>query len=207
MIRYKYIENIVLNIYKQLPHISFPLQLKDIIALMPNCRYLSYADFAAINNCSTDKVIEICESVSGCSQYDVHNNRYLIICNEDTNIFGNTIPRQKWTCAHEIGHILCNHFAISTLQLMSENSFMQQSNRELEQEADFFASTLLAPFPLFETLNIESPTDIRIHFGLSKKAAENQYNSYIRWKTYKMNPAWINDIRNLYISSHRCPAQ
>lgn len=199
MIRYRFIEKLVLDIYNRMPKITFPLQPKEIVDYISNCKYMSYSDFASLNDCSMQTVIQICESLSGCVQYDIQNDRYLIICNEDSNVFGNTIGRQRWTCAHEIGHILCNHFSLSSLQVMSENSFMQESNKQLEQEADFFASTMLAPFPLFDLFNINSPVEVRIHFGLSKQASEYQYNSFLKWKSYKENPAWINDLRKVYI--------
>lgn len=198
MIRYRFIENLVLNLYSQLPELQFPIQPKEIINCIQNCRYLSYDDFAKINDCSIDTVIEICESISGCSQYDISNDRYLVICNEDQTFYGNTIGRQRWTCAHEIGHIMCNHFPMSALQMMSENSIMQQSNQQYEQEADCFASVLLAPFPLFDVFGITSPEDVQLCFGLSRLASENRYESYVKWKVSHINRAWNNDIKRLY---------
>lgn len=198
MIRYRFLENLVLNIYMQMDRIVFPIKPKEIIQYIPNCKYLSYSSFAKINNCSMQTVINICESVSGCSQYDVTNDRYLIICNESQSFYGNTLGRQRWTCAHELGHILCDHFRMLQMQKMSENNLTNSSIIVFEREADAFASILLAPFPLFKMLNIRSQQDVQYHFGLSKTAAQYRYESYLKWKTHGFRRAWDNDIVKLY---------
>ena len=198
MIRYRFLENLVLKIYAKMDRIVFPINPKEIVQYIPNCRYLSYNTFATINNCSIQTVISICESISGCVQYDANKGRYLIICNEDPTFYGNTLARQRWTSAHEIAHILCNHFYLSKLQMISENNLMKNSIKAFEKEADAFASILLAPFPLFKVFNINSPQDIQYYFGLSKMASGYMYNSFLKWKTYSFRRAWDNDIVNIY---------
>lgn len=108
------------------------------------------------------------------------------------------IGRQRWTCAHEIGHIACEHHTIHRCLKLSENSILQISDRELELEADYFAGMLLAPFPLFDTLNVCSPADVQKVFGLSAEASYNRYNQFLRWKTTRVKTAWENDMIRLY---------
>ena len=91
-----------------LPALSFPINVYEIIEYLPNCKYMSYQDFAKINNCSINDVIQLCESKSGCTHYDIINNRYLILSNQSLND-NNNIGRQRWTCGHEIGHTVCEH--------------------------------------------------------------------------------------------------
>ena len=117
MIRYAYINNQVLKIYSMLPAIQFPIDTKEIIHYIPNCRYMSYQEFAQINKCSVDDVIQICESKSGCTHYDITHDRYLILCNQSTED-NNNIGRQRWTCSHEIGHIICKHHTISAYEYL-----------------------------------------------------------------------------------------
>ena len=180
MIRYVFINNLVLQLYSSMPKIQFPINVKEVIDHIPNCRYMSYQTFARINNCSVDDVIQICESKSGCTHYDISNDRYLILCNQSTRDNNNS-GRQRWTCSHEIGHILCNHHGISAHEKLSEKSFIPHiENQEFESEADYFAATLLAPFPLFEHIGIESDSDVQIVFGLSNEASAYRFNQYHR---------------------------
>lgn len=197
MIRYIHINNLVLQIYSALPNITFPINVKDVIKLIPNCRYMSYQKFAKINGCSIDEVIEMCESKSGCTHYDISQDRYLILCNqstEDNNNFG----RQLWTCSHEVGHILCKHHAHSAVSKLSENNLMQIDNPEYENEADYFAATLLSPFPIFKFLNISSASDVHKTFGLSIEASNYRFEQYLKWKRSHRKTAWENDIVNIY---------
>lgn len=197
MVRYNYINNLVLNIYGMLPKILFPLDIKSIISYLPNCRYMSYQDFAKINSCSIEDVIQICESNSGCTHYDIMQNRHLILCNQSTQN-NNNIGRQRWTCGHEIGHVVCNHHAMSAYEKLSENSLLQIDNSEYEMEADYFAATILAPFPLFKLLDIKSSIDIQNIFGLSTEASLYRYKQYLNWLKTKVKTSWENDMIRLY---------
>lgn len=197
MIRYTYVNNQVLNIYSMLPTIKFPLDVEEVIRYIPNCRYMSYQQFAKINQCSIDDIIQICESKSGCTHYDIMNDRYLILCNQST-VDNNNTGRQRWTCGHEIGHVVCNHHTISAYEKLSENSLLQTTNPEYEAEADYFAATLLAPFPLFKLLNIKSPIDVQNTFGLSTEASLYRYKQYLKWLNTKVKTSWENDMMRLY---------
>ena len=181
-----------------MPFIQFPINPIDLIHCIPNCRYMSYQDFMKLNNCTLDDVIILCESSSGCTHYDVKTNRYLILCNESLSNNNNT-GRQRWTCSHEIGHIICNHHSISLNSKLSENSFLKIENEDFEKEADYFAATILAPFPLFGTLGISTPQDVQNTFGLSREAAINRFEQYLKWKSNHRKTSWENDILKLYI--------
>lgn len=180
-----------------LPEIRFPLDVKEIIRYMPNCRYMSYQQFAKINNCSINDIIQICESKSGCTHYDIKNDRYLILCNQST-ADNNNIGRQRWTCGHEIGHIVCNHHTMSAYEKLSENSLLKTTNPEYEVEADYFAATLLAPFPLYKLLNIKSAIDVQNTFGLSTEASLYRYKQYLKWLNTRVKTSWENDMIRLY---------
>ena len=184
-----------------LPTIQFPIDIKNIINYLPNCRYMSYQDFARINNCSINDVIQLCESKSGCTHYDIMQNRYLILCNQSTQN-NNNIGRQRWTCGHEIGHIVCNHHVISAYEKLSENSLLHINNSEYEMEADYFAATILAPFPLFKLFHINYSSDVRNTFGLSIEASTYRYNQYVKWLKSRRKTAWENDMIRLYKQKH-----
>lgn len=198
MIRYNYINKQVLRVYALLDHISFPINPKEIINQFVNCRYMSYQTFAKINGCTVDEVIEMCESKSGCTHYQIENDRYLVLCNESTDN-NNNYGRQRWTCLHEIGHILCGHHKKSAIDLLSENRIPGTENKEFESEADYFAAMVAAPFPLFDILGIRSVIDVQNTFGLSSEASLYRFTQYIKWKKDHRKTAWENDMVHLYM--------
>ena len=196
MIRKFYINNLVLKLYSQLPRIKYPLDLNEVLSLIPNCKLMSYQKFADINHCSVNDVIALCQSKSGCTHYDVETNRYLILVNlAETSNYG----RRRWTIAHEIGHIMCGHHALSALNKIAEHSFSQFGNQSYEAEADYFAVTLLSPLPLFKVFKIQSARDIQEVFGLSAEAADIRLKEYKSWLRSHRTTAWENDIVNIYL--------
>lgn len=112
LIRYAYICNQVLQLYKKLPSIKFPLDPRLFFEQMDNCKIMTYNKFAELNQCPLQEVFALCESKSGCTHYDVGKNRYLILFNssrENHNVLG----RIRWTLAHELGHVTLNHHHFS----------------------------------------------------------------------------------------------
>ena len=195
MIRRIYINNLVLKLYSQLPRIKYPLDLNEVLSLIPNCKLMSYQKFADINHCSVNDVIALCQSKSGCTHYDVETNRYLILVNlAETSNYG----RRRWTIAHEIGHIVCGHHILSAVDKIAENSFSQINNQDYEIEADYFVATLLSPLPLFKAFEIQSARDIQHTFGLSAEASDIRLKEYKIWLRNHRKTAWENDIVNMY---------
>ena len=71
-------------------------------------------------------------------------------------------------------------------------------NLYFENEADYFAATILSPFPLFKYLHINSPIDIQNVFGLSAEASFYRYKDYLKWLKNHRKTSWENDIVNVY---------
>lgn len=202
MTRNSFIHNQVLQIYRSMDKIVFPIEPCDIISRIKNCRVLTYQQFAAMNNCSVSSVIQFCQSKSGCTHYEMENNRYLILWNDDGSGF-NVPGRRRWTKAHELGHVVLRHFPKTTETMLAEHGFNNLSAPECESEADRFAATLLCPMPLFETLRIQSPVDIIYVFGLSTEAANYRWDEYSRWIRNHRKTSWESDIRNVIASAKR----
>lgn len=196
MIRYAYICNQVLQLYRSLPSINFPMNPRLFFDQIENCRVMSYSKFAKINSCSLKEVLAMCESESGCTHYDVTNNRYLVLINGST-ANNNVIGRIRWTMTHELGHVKLNHLPYLAEPRIAENNFNNLSDPELEGEADYFAALLLCPMPLYEQLHIQSASDIQNIFGLSNEAAVVRWNEYLKWKRNHRKTAWENDMKKL----------
>jgi len=200
MIRYHYIYNQVLQLYKSMEKIAFPIEPAELIAMRDDCRILPYTKFAQINSCDIQDVIMMCESKSGCTHYDPISNRYLILWNDDNHDY-NVSGRRRWTKAHELGHVVLKHMPMIAEPQLAEHGFSNLSAPELETEADHFAATLLCPMPLFDLLNISSPADIKSVFGLSLEASINRWNEYHKWKAYRRKTAWENDMRRVFLKN------
>lgn len=193
-IRYTYIQNIVLDLFKSNElYRAFPLQIDQIIQNISNCKIWSYSRYAEFHNISIADTIRCCRSKSGCTVYDQNTDRYLILFNNFC-IKG----RVLWTKAHELGHIKLNHFQSGLISQIAENDTDTSTNKFLDAEADFFAATLLSPFPLFGAFEISSPLKINTTFGLSSEASHNRWNQYLTWKKQHVKTAWENDMKRLF---------
>lgn len=193
MIRRAYIERLVLDIYKSMPELKFPIDLNVVASLLPNCRLMSYQKLAAATETSIEDIISVCQSKSGCTHYDAVNKRYLILFNQAENT-----GRKRWTVGHEIGHIMCGHHVLAAYDQLSENNLLKNANPEFESEADYFAATLLSPFPLYRVLEIRSAADIQSTFNLSFQASDYRFNAYLNWLNTRKKTAWENDIIRIY---------
>lgn len=100
-----------------------------------------------------------------------------------------SILRDRWSYAHELGHIVLNHFSCLEDPIMfslesvrrPESGFMMQSDSSrlsdeqrliLECEADLFAEELLLPRALFQSVVTREPSLARISsmFQVSSEA-------------------------------------
>lgn len=75
--------------------------------------------------------------------------------------------RLHFTFMHELGHILLKH---------------EQSAPQEEQDANCFASHILAPRILIHHFGCSSPRDLQNIFGLSMQASVYAFESFLKWK-------------------------
>lgn len=196
MIRYSYIYSQILRIYRRMDTVVFPIEPCDIVASMPNCRMLTYQQFARQNYCSVERVRQLCQSDTGCTHLDPDTGRYLILWNDEES--GYNVPgRQRWTKAHELGHVVLRHLPVPVETGEAGSGFCNSVAPEREAEADRFASALLCPMPLFEFFQIHTFNDIMAIFGLSARAAQYRWEEYQRWQTSHRKAAWEDEIRQL----------
>lgn len=197
--RYTHIQYKVLALLQSLPAelLSFPLDVKSIIKTIDNCNISSYESFSQKFGVTIEDVIIMCDSKTGCTHYDINRDKYLILYNSSFANY-NVDGRQRWTLAHELAHVVLQHLLIETEESVAENSFGVVCNPVIETEADYFSAQILAPFPLFESLNITSPIDVEYMFGLSSTASMNQFSKYLKWKRGHIKTSFENDLIKLF---------
>ncbi len=96
----------------------------------------------------------------------------------------NNINTDRFTIAHELGHLLLQHKANKAY---SEHQ---------EEQANIFASRLLAPMIVINDLAPDSAEELSDLFGLSLESATIRYNRYIKIK--KRNKFLTNNLEKEY---------
>lgn len=124
------------------------------------------------------------KTVSMCSKlgiavklYHGHNGNdgYCKMYGDTPIIFVNkhcSMERQRFTVAHELGHLLLGHVGRYPLVSREPNP----KDNPIEQAANVFASRLLAPICVLHEIGIKSSNDISRLCGISCRSAD------IRWK-------------------------
>lgn len=182
-VRYNYIKNQLLKLLQLNNSNNYPMDVLELFRLFPNCRVMTYQNFSKKYGSPIEDIILKCESNSGCTHYDSKNNKYLVLYNDSHENY-NVDGRILWTLAHELGHIVLGHLIkLSSISLIAENNFNRNIHTTYEQEADFFASCLLAPVQLFEYFNVKSVIDVQNKFGLSSQASIYRWKDYLKWKS------------------------
>lgn len=168
------LDDAVLSLYRKIRYPVFPIDPVSIIFNIKNCGYISYDRLAAVSKTSYQEVVKACNSYDGCTQYDIRKDRYLIAINNSAS-YGASKQRIRWTSAHELGHVFGGHFTeLAHLGKPGTPSDYQ----DMEEEADYFAASLLAPLPAIKLLRAKRPADIRDWFGLSQTASEYRWHDF-----------------------------
>lgn len=115
------------------------------------------------------EILDVCEMKDTYGLTNTDDNTLYI--REDVYIRAcNGIPRDRFTLCHELGH-----FLLHTPDRVSFARGEIPAYRDPEWQANTFAGELLAPYKLACNMSID---DIAIKCGMSREAAEIQYNLY-----------------------------
>ena len=82
------------------------------------------------------------------------------------------VARMRFTVAHELGHIMLGHVGVYELV----NREPSPGDNEIEQQANIFASRLLAPACVLWGCKVKSPEEIMQLCDISRKAAQFRFN-------------------------------
>ena len=119
------------------------------------------------------KVSQICRSMGIRVQYynpTDGNDGFSTIINGQPRIFVSADcvrTRQRFTCAHELGHILLGH--VGRYELVNREP--NPGDNPIEQAANVFASRLLAPACVLWALDARTPEEIASLCQISYQAA------------------------------------
>lgn len=106
----------------------------------------------------------------GLTEHTIGNDAFCvgkIIFYDDTT----TPQRQRFSVAHEIGHIVLHQPKEAT----TYNREMSPSDNPIESEANVFASRLLAPLCVLHFIGVQSPEEISELCNISITAAKIRY--------------------------------
>jgi len=152
---------------------------------------VTYKQLAQRDGIAVADVIEALESPDGRTNYNKRN--YCIAYNTIQRVF----PRIKFTLFHEIGHIFLEHFLEYDI-----NNLTKQQYDILEDEANYFASNVMAPSIVIEKCLLLKPQDLCCACGMSKQAANNRLRQFKIWhasevdyKVQSIMQEFINVIR------------
>lgn len=182
--RKEFIRQTAYNILKKMEIKIFPFSIYDLINQFNEVKLFSFSKITPIIRDISNKKIttNTFPDFIGSDEaitYQKENSNYITIYNDD--ISQKTPQRIRFTLAHELGHVILGHFKNDNCYL-GRNSISDDEHSEMESEADFFATELLAPKTIISP--DWSINDISLNFDISKTASSNIYDFI------KRNP-WI----------------
>ena len=164
--RYEEIKADIIDMYEECDVHAFPLNAFDI------AEKLQY-NVIPYSQLPLEKRIE-CRTLSkeGCSELDFNSETRMY----ENNIYYNDAvdimqSRIQFTIMHEIGHIRLNHLDVDA----------DKPDAIKESEANFYAAYSIAPPPMINQYNCESPDDLRKYFNTSDEMSGYAYDRYLKW--------------------------
>lgn len=159
--RYSYVYDKACEFLLMQSVISLPINPFELIR-QNHWGLVTYSKLCTIvqNDASVDDVAKTCQSNDG---FTVCNGVNFCIAYNDTI---SVKPRVAFTLMHEVGHIVCGHFNGRGTTLLNGEY------RVLEEEANFFASNVLAPAAVVTACSFDTPQQLHSACGISFEASK-----------------------------------
>lgn len=168
---------IVDSLFKQMTEFTFPLKVNDLLKFFRkyyNIKIIKFTDFASISGKTLSKTATFFCTNNARIIYDPRSNTYYIY-------FNDTMPKNRcrWNIVHELSHLYLNHVITKINAVNSDIELPETAYNEMEEEANYFTSCCLAPYPVIISLSCYYKmihfkgyyTILRTFFGLSKEAS------------------------------------
>ncbi len=169
--------------YQSVKHdkIQFPVPIKAIAKCYDNVKVVPYSTHMKYFNLTYKEMVKQCKTEDAYTDYDANNDLYVIYYNDisSSKVRSN---RYRWNIAHELGHVLLLHHTKFEHTKLYRNDLSKSEYNALENEADLFASYILAPYLPLYFLGISSKLSLQRTCKISSPAAYNRYNGYLLWR-------------------------
>ncbi|MBR4615366.1 MAG: ImmA/IrrE family metallo-endopeptidase, partial [Kiritimatiellae bacterium] len=172
--RYAQIEDAVLELYRKADARTMPLEIFEVASAL-DCSPIPYHALGPVLFPVLAKYSE-----DGFSAWHM-GNKWTIYYNGRK-----PIPRQRFTIAHELGHVMLGHKEHSVLA---------------EHEANHFAAAALCPLPLLALYGIRQVPDVARIFKISEEYAGNRLSDLRRWEKlegWKHNRKFGTEVRERF---------
>jgi Zn-dependent peptidase ImmA (M78 family) len=179
--RWEFVKNKVYDFIIDHKIYSLPVKLTKLISSeFDNVHLVKFSDIIKNSECYAIPYIK-----EGMTMYNRNEDVYIIIYN-DINIQSHS--RMRWTVGHELGHIVLGHLA--DYDETSTDKFIQckSTYETFEKESNFFASMILCPPWVLNSLNINSEIQIKDLCEVSSSAAHHRLVSLKKWKEFSRFP-------------------
>ena len=155
--------------------IHFAIDIFSIANSLPNISLKKYSDVCKRFSMSMQEFINTTESEYG-SVFKL-KDKYELIYNDSKDNKTN-----RFTVAHELGHIILRHN-------------LEDANEE--KEANCFARNILCPIPIINSLGLKTIVDYMTVFDVSAPMANASYNNQ-KSDDYYINYGLYNTIDELF---------
>lgn len=160
--------------------INLPVNIKYLAKNFSNCRVIKYSKFMKKHNLSYNEMLRHAGTDDAYTDYYSKNDSYIIYYN-DLDLNKMKSNRYRWNIAHELGHVRLEHHKKSNKTRLFRNTLSKSEYKQLEDEADYFASYILAPYSALKQFDILSKDELKIHCKISDQAADYRYTYYLKW--------------------------
>ncbi len=170
-----------------------PLDIKKICKSYDYIRLIPFSVHMKHRHLTYEDICTLCETEDACADYYADKDKYIIYYNDITswNINSN---RYRWSIAHELGHILLEHHKKNAKTRIFRNLLSSNEYKELETEADYFASLILVPYITLLGFKIDSPKKLKLICQISDAASKRRFKDFQIWKQ-NLNPKDEYDIK------------
>ena len=196
--RFAYVSNSAWSVIEHFGFHCYPIDLDAIYKALPIVSH-TYQYYMSMWGVTLDEYISsVCGIKDGFSIYDKGNNLYVVSYNTQDM----TQARIRWTLAHELGHIILNHFGEFDATSLCGPGLTEEEYGVLDVEANTFASELLCSPAMVGLLpererNIDYISNL---FFISKQAAEKAIEQWMehQW-LHKKHAAFFEQQFSSYL--------
>ncbi|MBF7019653.1 ImmA/IrrE family metallo-endopeptidase [Staphylococcus sp. 18_1_E_LY] len=183
------------NAHQLISDVGFPVEINSLIKADPYVELFTFGEFARMTNIKRCEVFEIGQTDE--AFHFKKGDKSVIVYNALKNI-----KRQRFTLAHEYGHIKLNH----TGKSIYESATNTVSYSREEYEADVFASGLLFPlhkryeykgkssYEIANKFNI-SFSAVKVSMRILERHIELGLETYLTKYRHRKSDSYINFLR------------